>query len=68
MVIDADGGVLNVEISDAEMTERRKAWKPKAPAFKTDALACYAKHVGPARYGELTTPDPDEEVRCDAEI
>jgi hypothetical protein len=30
--------------------------------------ACYAKHVGPARYGALTTPDPDEEVRSDAEI
>jgi hypothetical protein len=50
------------------MAERRKSSKPKAPAFKTGALACYAKHVGPARYGALTTPDPDEEVRCDAEI
>jgi dihydroxy-acid dehydratase len=68
VVIDADKGVLNVELSDAELAERRKSWTPKKPSFKTGALARYAKNVGPARYGALTTPGADEEVRCYADI
>jgi dihydroxy-acid dehydratase len=68
IVIDADKGILNVELSDAELAERRKAWTPKKPSFKTGALARYAKNVGPARYGALTTPGADEEVRCYADI
>jgi dihydroxy-acid dehydratase len=68
IVIDADKGILDVELSDAELAERRKAWKPRKPAFKTGAIARYAKNVGPARYGALTTPGADEEVRCYADI
>jgi dihydroxy-acid dehydratase len=68
IVIDADKGTMSVELSDAELTERRKAWKPKPPAFKTGVLARYAKNVGPARFGALTTPGADEEVRCYADI
>jgi len=68
VVIDADKGELSVELSDAELAERRKAWKPKPPAFRTGALARYAKNVGPARYGALTTPGAEEEVRCYADI
>ena len=68
IVIDADKGTMNVELSDAELAARRKAWKPKPPAFKTGVLARYAKNVGPARYGALTTPGADEEVRCYADI
>jgi dihydroxy-acid dehydratase len=68
IVIDADKGILNVEISDAELADRKKAWKPKNPAFRTGALARYAKNVGPARYGALTTPGAEEEVRCYADI
>jgi dihydroxy-acid dehydratase len=68
IVIDADTGELSVELSDAELAQRRAAWKPKAPSFKTGALARYAKTVGPARSGALTTPGADEEVRCYADI
>jgi len=68
IVVDADKGILNVELSDAELAERKKTWKPKAPSFKTGVLARYAKNVGPARYGALTTPGADEEVRCYADI
>ncbi|MEI9993374.1 MAG: dihydroxy-acid dehydratase [Rhizomicrobium sp.] len=68
IVIDADKGILNVELSDAELAERRKSWTPKTPSFRTGALARYAKNVGPARYGALTTPGADEEVRCYADI
>ncbi|HEY0104491.1 MAG TPA: dihydroxy-acid dehydratase [Rhizomicrobium sp.] len=68
IVIDADAGILNVELSDAELAERRKTWTPKKPSFRTGALARYAKNVGSARYGALTTPGADEEVRCYADI
>ncbi|HUO90327.1 MAG TPA: dihydroxy-acid dehydratase [Rhizomicrobium sp.] len=68
VVIDADKGTLDVELSNEELAERLRIWRPKAPAFRTGALARYARNVGPARYGALTTPGADEEVRCYANI
>ena len=59
IAIDAEKGTMDVELSDAELAERRKAFKPKPPGFKTGALARYAKNVGPARDGALTTPGAD---------
>jgi dihydroxy-acid dehydratase len=66
--IDAELGTLDVELSDAEMVERRRAWKPKPAAFGSGALWRYAKNVGPARKGALTTPGASSEVRCYADI
>jgi len=68
IVIDADKGTMDVEVSDAELSERRKAWKPRASAFKSGALARFAKNVGPARNGAITTPGAADEVRCYADI
>ncbi len=68
VVIDAETGRLDVEVSDAELAERKKAWKPKAPAFGSGALWRYAKNVGPARNGAVTTPGAASEVRCYADI
>ena len=68
IVIDAEKGTLDVELSDAELAERRKAWKPKAAAFGSGALYRYSKNVGPARYGALTAPGAENEVRCYADI
>jgi dihydroxy-acid dehydratase len=68
IVIDADQGRLDVELSPEDLAERSKTWRPKSPAFTTGALARYAKNVGPARFGALTTPGADEEVRCYADI
>ena len=68
IVIDADKGALDVELSDAELAERKKSFKPKPPAFRTGALARFAKNVGPARHGAVTTPGADQEVRCYADI
>src|SRR6202453_63585 len=64
ITIDAETGELSVALSDAELAERKKSFKAKAPAFKTGALARFAKNVGPARYGAVTTPGGDQEVRC----
>jgi dihydroxy-acid dehydratase len=68
IVIDAHTGRLEVELSDAELAERRKQWKPKAASFGSGALWRYSKNVGPARYGALTHPGGAEEVRCYADI
>src|SRR5471030_1530925 len=68
IMIDAEKGVMDVELSEAELAERRKTFKPKPAGFKTGALARYAKNVGPARDGALTTPGADQEVRCYADI
>jgi dihydroxy-acid dehydratase len=68
ITIDADKGRMDVEVSDTELAERRKVWKPKAPSFKSGALARYAKNVGPARDGAITTPGGADEVRCYADI
>ena len=68
ITIDAEKGTMDVELSDAELAERKKSWKPKAPAFGSGALWRYAKNVGPARLGALTTPGAADEVRCFADI
>ena len=68
ITIDADAGTLSVDLSEAELAERKKTFVMKAPAFKTGALARYAKNVGPARDGAVTTPGASEEVRCYADI
>jgi dihydroxy-acid dehydratase len=68
ITIDAERGELSVALSDAELAERKKSFKAKAPAFRTGALARFAKNVGPARYGAVTTPGADQEVRCYADI
>jgi len=68
IVIDAEKGTMDVELTDAELAARKKAWKPKAPAFGSGALWRYSKNVGPARYGAITTPGATSEVRCYADI
>jgi len=68
IVIDAEKGTLDVELSDAQLAERRKRWKPQAAAFGSGALWRYAKNVGPARTGAVTTPGAAGEVRCYADI
>jgi dihydroxy-acid dehydratase len=68
IVINAETGLLAVELSDAELAERKKAWKPKAAAFGSGALWRFAKNVGPARDGAVTTPGAADEVRCYADI
>ena len=68
ITIDADKGTINVELSAAELAERRKNWKPKPAAFGSGALWRFAKNVGPARNGAITAPGAASEVRCYADI
>ncbi len=68
VVIDAEAGTMDVELSDAELAARRAAWTPKPAAFGSGALWRYARNVGPARDGAVTAPGAANEVRCYADI
>jgi dihydroxy-acid dehydratase len=68
IVIDAEKGSIDVELSDAELARRRNQWKPKAAAFGSGALWRFAQSVGPARKGAVTHPGGGSELRCYADI
>jgi dihydroxy-acid dehydratase len=66
--IDAIYGTISVDLSDAVLADRKRAWKSRPPAFRTGALARFVRNVGPARYGAVTTAGAADEVRCYADI
>ena len=68
VVLDAVKGTIDVELTDAELAERRKSWTPKRSTFGSGALWRYARTVGPARYGAVTTQGAADEISCYADI
>jgi dihydroxy-acid dehydratase len=52
---DAEKGTIRVELSDEELARRRAAWRAPEPRYKRGALAKYAKLVGPACFGAVTS-------------
>ena len=52
--IDAENGTIDLEVSEAELEQRRKAWSPKETCYGSGALAKFAKLVGPAHKGAVT--------------
>ncbi len=55
IVFDIPGRTLKVEISDAELGERFKTWKPLPPRFTTGVMAKYARLVSSAAEGAVTS-------------
>jgi dihydroxy-acid dehydratase len=45
---------LTLEIADAEIAQRLRAWQPPAPRFKTGVFAKYASSVSSASLGAVT--------------
>jgi dihydroxy-acid dehydratase len=68
VAIDAERGSLDVQLSDAELEERRAAWRPREPAFGSGYLFKYAQQVGAARNGAVTHPGGSAEKTCYADI
>jgi dihydroxy-acid dehydratase len=66
--IDADKGTLDLEVSTAELEQRRKSWKAPANPYQSGALRKYADQVGPARKGAVTHAGGKAEVVCYADI
>ncbi|WP_281981528.1 dihydroxy-acid dehydratase [Thalassorhabdomicrobium marinisediminis] len=62
ITIDAVSGALTVDLSDAELEQRRADWKgPRETIYASGALWKYAKLVGGAQKGAVTHPGAAEE-------
>ena len=68
IVINGEAGTIEVELSEAELAERRKAWKPRKHDFQSGALWKYAELVGDACAGAVTHPGAKAETHCYADI
>ncbi|HDO51758.1 MAG TPA: dihydroxy-acid dehydratase, partial [Rhizobiales bacterium] len=68
ITIDAVAGTLDVELSDKEFEQRRKAWEAPDNPYKSGALWKYADQVGAARTGAVTHPGGKVEVECYANV
>ena len=66
--IDAVAGTLDVDLSEAEMTERAKSRVSPAPEFGSGTIWKYAQTVGSARKGAVTHPGGGGEVSQYADI
>ncbi len=60
--IDANEGTLEVKLSDEELENRRKEWRPRKTNYNSGALYKYAQLVGSARDGAVTHPGAKEET------
>ncbi len=68
IVLDAEKGIMEVELTQEELEKRRKEWKPREENFGSGALWKYARQVGSARYGAITHPGAKKEKRTYADI
>jgi dihydroxy-acid dehydratase len=68
IVIDAEAGTIDVELSDAELAERKKAWKPRRHDYQSGTLWKYAQTVGDAEKGAVTHPGGKAETHVYADI
>jgi dihydroxy-acid dehydratase len=68
IVIDAETGTLDVEVSQQELAERRTYWQPRRHDFQSGALWKYAQTVGDAERGAVTHPGAQAETHVYADI
>ncbi len=54
ITIDAHARLLQLNVSDAELENRRSQWKPPAPRYTKGVLAKYAKLVASSSLGAVT--------------
>ncbi|ESZ42622.1 dihydroxy-acid dehydratase [Mesorhizobium sp. L2C066B000] len=66
--IDATKGTIEVDLSEAELATRAKAWKARTTDYQSGAIWKYAQTVGPARDGAVTHPGGAKETHCYADI
>lgn len=68
IVIDAEQGTLDLMVSDAELLQRKKSFKPHSNDYQSGTLWRYAQTVGSARYGAITHPGAKKETKAYADI
>ncbi len=55
VTIDSNRKIITVDLTDDELSSRRSGWHPKAHGYNRGALAKYAKTVGSASRGAVTS-------------
>jgi len=68
IMIDAEKGTLDVELSDEEFAERKAAWKPRKTDYNSGTIWKYAQTVGSARFGAVTHPGGHGETHVFADL
>ena len=54
ITIDADRGLVQLNLTNHELTRRRERWRPPQPQYNSGVLAKYAKLVSSASLGAVT--------------
>ena len=68
IMIDAETGVIDLNVSAEILEERRKHWTPRATDYGSGAIWRYAQNVGPAYKGAVTHPGGSAETHVFADI
>jgi dihydroxy-acid dehydratase len=68
IMIDAETGVIDLNVAPAVLEERRKSWKPRQTDYQSGAIWRYAQNVGPAYKGAVTHPGGAKETHVFADI
>ena len=66
--IDAISGVIDLEVDESILAERRKNFVPRENDYGSGALWRYAQNVGPAYQGAVTHPGAKAEKNVYADI
>lgn len=68
ITIDAEVGVINLDVPETELASRKARWKPREHDYQAGALWRYAQNVGPAYQGAVTHPGAAAEKHVYADI
>ena len=68
IMIDAETGVIDLNVPADVLEERRKHWTPRATDYGSGAIWRYAQNVGPAYKGAVTHPGGSAETHVYADI
>ncbi len=68
IAIDAETGVIDLNVPAEVLEERRKVWRPRLTDYGSGALWRYAQNVGPAYKGAVTHPGGQAETHVYADI
>jgi dihydroxy-acid dehydratase len=68
IMIDAETGVIDLNVATGVIEERRKNWKPRQTDYQSGAIWRYAQNVGPAYKGAVTHPGGAKETHVFADI
>ena len=68
IMIDAETGVIDLNVAADVLEERRKSLKPRQTDYQSGAIWRYAQNVGPAYKGAVTHPGAAKETHIFADI